>query len=103
MLAMGPGLCRFDRLELHVWVASYILQVLSSELNNADYADVKISVVRLPSKLGIERVQTCTRWNFVFALCCHSNATCTPIANPPNSAQPGASPNTLQVTSGSMQ
>jgi len=27
-----------------------------------------------------------------FALCCHSNATRAPIANPPNSAQPGGSP-----------
>jgi len=44
-----------------VRVASYILQVLSSELNNADYTDVKICVVRLPSKLGIERVQAFTR------------------------------------------
>jgi len=40
-------------------------------------------------KLGIERVQ-----HFTFALCCHSNATRAPIANPPNSAQPGASPMT---------
>jgi len=29
---------------------------------------------------------------FAFALCCHSNATRAPIANPPNSAQLGASP-----------
>jgi len=27
-----------------------------------------------------------------FALCCHSNATCAPIANPPNTAQLGGSP-----------
>ena len=27
-----------------------------------------------------------------FALCCHSNATRAPIANPPNSAQPGGNP-----------
>jgi len=32
-------------------------------------------------KLGMERV------HFAFALCCHDNATRTPIANPPNSAQ----------------
>jgi len=30
-----------------------------------------------------------TRWHFAFALCCHSNATRAPIANPPNSAQLG--------------
>jgi len=30
---------------------------------------------------------TCTRWHFTFALCCHSNETRAPIANPPNSAQ----------------
>jgi len=29
--------------------------------------------------------------NYRFALCCHSNATRTPIANPPNSAQLGGS------------
>jgi len=32
-------------------------------------------------------VSTSTRWHFAFALCCHSNATHAPIANPPNSAQ----------------
>ena len=30
-----------------------------------------------------------------FQLCCHDNATRAPIANPPNSAQLGASPTTL--------
>jgi len=43
------------------------------------------------TEIGIERVQACTRWHFAFALCCHSNATRAPIANPPNSAQLGAS------------
>jgi len=42
-------------------------------------------------KLGIERVQACTRWHFAFALCCHSNATRALIANLPNSARLGAS------------
>ena len=27
----------------------------------------------------IERVQACTRWHFVIALCCHSNATRAPL------------------------
>jgi len=39
------------------------------------------------TKLGIERVQACTRYHFAFALCCHSNATRSSIANPPNSVQ----------------
>jgi len=39
----------------------------------------------------------------MFALCCHSNATHAPIANPPNSAQLGGIPTTPQVTSGSVQ
>ena len=39
---------------------------------------------------GIE--QACTRCHFAFALCCHSNATRAPIANPPNSAQLGGIP-----------
>ena len=43
-------------------------------------------------KLGIERVQAHTRYNFAFTLCCHSNATCAPIENPPNSAQLGGIP-----------
>ena len=32
------------------------------------------------------------RWVFAFALCCHSNTTRAPIANPPNSAQLGGIP-----------
>ena len=32
--------------------------------------------------------------HFTSLLCCHSNATRAPIANPPNSAQLGASPST---------
>ena len=35
---------------------------------------------------------TRTRWHFAFAVCCHSNATCPPIANPPNSGQLGVTP-----------
>jgi len=38
-----------------------------------------------------------------FHKCCHSNATRAPIANPPNTAQLGASPTTPQVTCGSVQ
>jgi len=30
-----------------------------------------------------------THWHFAFGLCCHSNETRAPIANPPNSAQLG--------------
>jgi len=30
---------------------------------------------------------TSTQWHFAFGLCCHSNETCAPIANLPNSAQ----------------
>jgi len=33
------------------------------------------------------RASTSNRWHFAFALCCHSNETRAPIANPPNSAQ----------------
>jgi len=44
------------------------------------------------TRLGIQRVQACTRWHFAFALRCHSNATRAPIANPPNSAQLGGIP-----------
>ena len=36
--------------------------------------------------------KACTRHHFTFALCCHSNATRAPIANPPNSAQLGGIP-----------
>jgi len=38
-----------------------------------------------------------------FPSCCHNNATHAPIANPPNSAQLGASLPLRQVTSGSVQ
>jgi len=37
-------------------------------------------------KPGTERVQALTDI-LCSALCCHSNETCAPIANPPNSAQ----------------
>jgi len=40
----------------------------------------------------VTHARTSTRWHFVFALCCHSNATRAPIANPPNSAQLGGIP-----------
>jgi len=33
------------------------------------------------------RASTSTHWHFAFMLCCHSNETHAPIANPPNSAQ----------------
>jgi len=35
---------------------------------------------------------TGTRWRFAFALCCRSNATRAPIANPPSSAPLGGIP-----------
>jgi len=38
------------------------------------------------------RSSTSTRWHFLFALCCNSNATRAPIANLPNSAQLGSTP-----------
>jgi len=53
------------------------------------------------TKPGIERVQAITdilHWT----LCCHSNETRAPIANPPNSEQLGAPLLFLQVTSGSV-
>jgi len=41
------------------------------------------------------RASTSTRWHFAFALCCHSNETRAPIANPPNRAQLGGTPYTI--------
>jgi len=41
---------------------------------------------RIPSELDIERVQALANTSRS-ALCCHSNETRAPIANPPNSAQ----------------
>jgi len=38
------------------------------------------------------RASTSTSCHFAFALCCHSNATRAPIANPPDSAQLGGTP-----------
>jgi len=38
------------------------------------------------------RPSTSTRRHFMFGLCCHSNDTRAPIANPPNSAQPQGIP-----------
>ena len=36
------------------------------------------------------RASTSTCWHFVLGLCCHSDETHAPIANPPNSAHPEA-------------
>jgi len=35
---------------------------------------------------------TSTCWHFAFGLCCHTNETRAPMANPPNSAQLGDTP-----------
>jgi len=40
------------------------------------------------------RASTSTRWYFTFGLCCHSNKTRAPMANPPNSAQLEGTPTT---------
>jgi len=42
----------------------------------------------------MHKVSTSTRWHFAFALSCHSNETCAPIANLHNSIQSGA-PSTI--------
>jgi len=39
------------------------------------------------------RARISTRWHFAFALCCCSNETRAPIANPPNTAQQQGTPN----------
>ena len=38
------------------------------------------------------RGSTSTRWHFAFGLCCHSNETRVPIANPPNTVQLESTP-----------
>ena len=53
--------------------------------------------------ITMHTTSTSTRWHFAFALCCHSNETRVPIANPPNSAQLGDTPTIFQVTSWSVQ
>jgi len=56
---------------------------------------------KMATKITTHEASTSTRWHFAFALCCHSNATCAPIANPPNTAQLGGilyhSPSYIQV------
>jgi len=49
------------------------------------------------------RASTSTRWHFAFGLCCYSNETRAPIANPPNSAQLDGTPTIPQITSRSVQ
>jgi len=41
---------------------------------------------------SVTRHSTSTRWHFAFGLCCHSNETRAPIANPTNIAQPAGTP-----------
>jgi len=53
-------------------------------------------------KPGVERVQALADMSRS-ALCCHSNETRAPVANPPNSAQLGGIPIIPHVTSGSVQ
>jgi len=57
---------------------------------------------QMQSKPGIGRVQALTDISHL-ALCCHSNETCSPVANLPNSAQLQGTPTVPRVTSGSMQ
>ena len=56
---------------------------------------------QMQSKPGIDRVQALADI-LHFALCCHSNETCSPIANLPNSAQLEGTATVPKVTSGSM-
>jgi len=57
---------------------------------------------RYKQKPGIERVQALTDISRS-ALCCPSNKTRAPIANPPNSAQLEGTPTIHQLASGSVQ
>ena len=61
-----------------------------------------VSVHRCVKKPGIEGVHALADISRS-ALCCHSNETRAPIANPPNSAQLEGTPTIPQVTSGSVQ
>ena len=46
------------------------------------------NVVHHRSKQSEPGESTSTRWHFAFGLCCHSNETCAPIANPPKEDNP---------------
>jgi len=60
--------------------AKPLLQPLLQSLNNTACTTFTTTEIR-------HRVSTSTRWHSTFRLCCHSNETHAPIANPPNSAQ----------------
>jgi len=65
----------------------------------------RCSLPRTPHPRIVERVQALAAISRS-ALCCHSNETRAPIANPPNSAQLEETPTIIpfpQVTSGSVQ
>jgi len=65
--------------ERHHWKLAVQAAAVMCNVENASVTCWSlISNVRTPRKLG-------------FALCCHSNATGAPIANPPNNAQLGGS------------
>ena len=59
--------------------------------------------VSLQLKLGTERVYTALADILRSALCCHSNESRAPIANPPISARLGGTPTIPQVAPGSVQ
>jgi len=71
-------------------LSSSLYTVLIVEKHCGDVCSDEFPVLQIDrkSKLCIEQVCTCEH----FALCCRSNATRAPIANPPNSAQLGGIP-----------
>jgi len=61
-------------------------------LINKQYSrDIQAYLLHTTTKIR-HRASTSTRWHYAFALCCHSNETSPPIANPPKNEQLGSIP-----------
>jgi len=82
------------RLENDHWTT--VQHVILSQAQRVNTTNTRNgSDIIIKHKKTMQRASTSTRWHFTFVLCCHSNETRAPTANPPNSVQLGALPTIL--------
>jgi len=72
-----------SRSDQHALALGIHIKSLFFQRTHTGFYDCKHSMDSHNTKATRHRVSTSTRWHFAFALCCYSNATCAPIANPP--------------------
>jgi len=84
LFLVGTNFCMWGSVVNIIWHANFTLYQFTGSGGGW----------KLPFSTGLtititirHRASTSTHWHFTFVLCCHSNETHAPIANPPNSAQ----------------